>query len=95
VHVVSHKAIRGFGEHFPDARSPLDYWYRVARRATWGSFTEVKQTFSSADFVAPFVVFNIGGNKYRLIAEINFPRRVLFIRCILTHKEYSKGAWKA
>jgi len=45
--------------------------------------------------VARFVVFDIGGNKYRLIAEINFSRRVLFIRGILTHKEYVKGAWKS
>jgi mRNA interferase HigB len=54
----------------------------------------VKQSFNTADFVAPFVVFDIGGNKYRLIAEIVFRRRVLFIRAIMTHKEYEKGAWK-
>jgi mRNA interferase HigB len=45
--------------------------------------------------VAPHVVFDIGGNKYRLIAEMNFTRSVLFIRCIVTHKEYMKGAWKS
>jgi mRNA interferase HigB len=54
----------------------------------------VKQAFNTADFVAPYIVFDIGGNKYRLIAEINFSRRVLFIRGIMTHKEYVKGAWK-
>ena len=50
---------------------------------------------NTADFVAPFVVLDIGGNKYRLIAEMNFSRRVLFIRGIMTHKEYVKGAWKS
>ena len=45
--------------------------------------------------MAPHVVFDIGGNKYRLIAEMNFTRRVVFIRCIMTHKEYLKGAWKS
>lgn len=55
---------------------------------------EVRHSFNSADFVSPFVVFDIGGNKYRLLAEINFSRRVLFIRRIMTHKEYAKGAWK-
>jgi mRNA interferase HigB len=57
----------------------------------------VKQSFNTADFVAPYVVFDIGdigGNKYRLIAEINFSRSVLFIRGIMTHKEYMKRAWK-
>ena len=54
----------------------------------------MKQTFNTADFVAPYIAFDIGGNNYRLIAEINFSRRVLFIRGIMTHKEYVKGAWK-
>ena len=55
----------------------------------------MKQSFNTADFVAPHVVFDIGGNKYRLIAEISFSRSVLFIRGIMTHKEYVKGAWKS
>jgi mRNA interferase HigB len=67
----------------------------VAKRARWANFAEVRQSFNTADFVARFVVFDIGGNKYRLIAEINFSRRVLFIRGILTHKEYVKGAGKS
>jgi mRNA interferase HigB len=78
----------------PDACNALDHWYRVAKRATWVNFAEVKRTFNTADFVAPFIIL-IGGNKYRLIAEINFGRKVTFIRHILTHKEYMKGAWKA
>ena len=81
-------------EKHSDASSPLDHWYRTAKRATWASIAEVKQTFNTADFVAPYIVFDIGGNKYRLIAEIHFNRRVLFIRGIMTHKEYMKGAWR-
>ena len=73
----------------------MDHWYRVAKRADWTSFADVKQSFNTADFVAPNVVFDIGGNKYRLIAEMNFARKVLFIRSILTHKDYVKGAWKS
>jgi mRNA interferase HigB len=95
VHVVSHKAIRIFCDEHPNARTALDHWYRVAKRAIWSSFAELKHSFNAADFVPPRVVFDIGGNKYRLIAEINFMRRVLFIRGIMTHKEYMKGAWKA
>jgi len=95
MHIVSHKAIRIFCEEHPDARNALNYWYSVAKRATWANFAEVRQSFNTADLVARFVVFDIGGNKYRLIAEINFSRRVLFIRGILTHKEYVKGAWKS
>ena len=94
MNVVSHKAIRVFCEEDPHAPTALDHWYRVAKRALWSSFAEVKQSFSTADFVAPQIVFDVGGNKYRLIVEVNFSRRVLFIRGIMTHKEYMKGAWK-
>jgi mRNA interferase HigB len=84
-----------FCEQYPDAFSALDRWYRVAKGAVWTSFADVKQSFNTADLVPPHVIFDIGGNKYRLIAEINFGRRVLFIRGVLTHKEYSRGAWKS
>lgn len=94
MHIVSHKAIRLFSREFPDARAPLDRWYRVAKRADWESFADVQQSFNTADFVAPHIVFDIGGNKYRLVAGINFRKRVLFIRDIMTHKEYERGAWK-
>jgi mRNA interferase HigB len=73
---------------------PLDRWYRVAKRAEWTSLADVKQSFKTADLVAPHIVFDIGGNKFRLVAEINFRKGVLFIRDIMTHREYEKGAWK-
>ena len=92
--VVSHKAIRAFCEKHRDAVNPLDHWYRVAKRATWVGFPEVKQTFNTADFVAPYIAFDIGGNKYRLVAEIYFDSSLLCIRGIMTDKDYMKGAWK-
>jgi mRNA interferase HigB len=95
MHVVSHKAIRIFCEEHPHARTSMDRWYRVAKRAIWSSIADVKQSFNTADSVAPYVVFDIGGNKYRLIAQMNFARRVVFIRFIMTHKEYMKAAWKS
>ena len=95
MHIVSHKAIRVFAEDHPESGRALDHWYRVAKRATWTNFEEVRQAFNTADFVAPFVVFDIGGTKYRLIAEIGFSSGVLFIQSIMTHKEYGKGAWKS
>ena len=90
MNVVSHKAIRTFCQKYRDAWSPLDRWYRVAKRAAWANFAEVKQTFSTADFVAPYIVFDIGGNKYRLIALVNFERKTLLIDRVLTHGEYNR-----
>ncbi len=93
MHVVSYKAIRVFCERQQEAKAPLDRWYQIARRATRANFAEVRASFSGADVVAPHIVLDIGGNKFRLIAEINFRSKILFIRHLLTHKEYEKGVW--
>lgn len=63
-------------------------------RTAFTSFDEIRLTFPSADKVGDLVVFNIGGNKYRLIASIHFNRGKIYVRHILTHREYDKGAWK-
>jgi len=94
VHVISKKKLREFWEMYPRARPALESWFQVARRAEWDSFAEVRRTFGSADRVGRFVVFDIGGNKYRLIAAIHFNRGKLFVRHVLTHVEYDKGKWK-
>ncbi len=94
LHVISYKAIREFKAARPEAGPALDNWYRVSAGCKWKSFREVRQVSGSADWVKPYVVFNIAGNKYRLIAEINFRSQTLFIRHILTHEEYAEGKWK-
>jgi mRNA interferase HigB len=60
----------------------------------WQNLAELKQTFPSADLVKKFTVFNIGGNKYRLIVYIDYECQIIFIRHILTHAEYDKDDWK-
>ena len=92
--VVSYKAIRRFCEGRPEAKDPLDRWYRIAKRAVWASFAHLKQTFNTAGLVAPYIVFDIGGNKYRFVAAINFRKKVLLIRRVMIHKDYEKGEWK-
>ncbi len=94
MHVISYKAIREFKATHPDAGPGLDNWYRVSASCKWKSFGEVRLVFASADWVKPYVVFNVAGNRYRLIAEINFRSQTLFIRHILTHQEYTEGKWK-
>jgi mRNA interferase HigB len=58
------------------------------------SVDELRATFPSADVVGDLIVFNIGGNKYRLIASIHFNRGKVYVRHVLTHREYDRGAWK-
>ena len=94
MHIISRKALRQFWEQHPESQSPLSRWYKVASKTDFGSFNELRNTFPSADRVGEFIVFNIGGNNYRLIASIHFNRGKVYIRHILTHSEYDRGAWK-
>ena len=92
--VISKPAILKFSERHRDALVPLMNWYRIVRRADWGSLAEVRSDFSHADIVGRRTVFNIQGNDYRLIARVNYRTKRVFILQILTHDEYSKGDWK-
>lgn len=95
MHVITRRRLREFWIRNPDAEAPLRRWYALAETAEWKSFAELRRTFPSADQVGRVVVFNIGGNKYRLIAAIHFDRRKMFIRNVLTHAEYSRGEWRS
>jgi mRNA interferase HigB len=92
--VISKKKLREFWEEYPDAEEPLAAWYTVARQADWENFAQVRAVYSSADLVGDCTVFNIGGNKYRLITLIFYESHRVYIREVLTHKEYDRGKWK-
>ncbi len=77
---------------YPQSGKVLNRWAAVVRAAEWHSFVDVKKTFNSADYVAPHVIFDIGGNKFRILAIIDFKESVVIVRAVMTHKEYDK--WK-
>ena len=79
-----------FCEEHPDARTALDRWYRVARQGTWAKFADVRQSFNTSDFVAPFVVFDIGGNKYRLVVEVQYQAGIVWVKFVGTHVQYDR-----
>lgn len=93
MHVISRKALVEFWERYPDSRGPLLRWFKIISNSDFNSFDSLRNTFPSADKVKELVVFNIGGNKYRLIASIHFNRGKVYIRHVLTHKEYDQGGW--
>ena len=95
MHVISKKKLREFWERDSKAQSPLESWFQIARKAEWESFADVREAFNTADQVGRFTVFDIGGNKYRLIAVIHFNRGKLYVRHVLTHHEYDDGKWKS
>lgn len=94
MHIISRKRLREFWSVHPRARGPLDHWYESVRHEEWESFDDVKAVFAHADRYKKFVIFDIGGNKYRLIAAIHYNRRRVYIRHVLTHAEYTRGDWK-
>jgi mRNA interferase HigB len=92
--IIKRGALVQFWEQHPDARASLESWYAVVRKANWKTPAELKQVYHSADLVGCRTVFNIAGNKYRLIARVNYQSQRVFVLYLLTHAEYDKGAWK-
>lgn len=77
-----------------DAEEPLLTWRHLVERNTFQNFGELKGVFASVDKVGDKYVFNIGGNKYRLITTIAYSIQTIWVKNIMTHVEYDKGAWK-
>jgi mRNA interferase HigB len=94
MHVISRKKLQEAGKQHADLEKPLDTWFRVAKKAEWRNIADVRIVYPSADPVEKYTVFNIKGNAYRLIVEINYRTRRIFIRHVLTHREYDDGRWK-
>ena len=92
--VISRKKLREAWTLYPELEKPLCAWFRIAEKASWGSFNDVRATFKSVDQVRKFFVFNILGNRYRLICTISFPKGKVYIRHVLPHAEYDRDQWK-
>jgi mRNA interferase HigB len=93
--IISFRKLREFYEAHPDSKTALEGWYAAVENADWKTFADVRQTFGGADVYQKCTLFDIGGNKYRLIAWVNYKTHAVYVRAILTHKDYDKGKWKA
>lgn len=94
MHIITRKRLNDFAEKHPDTKSALQHWYKLMKFRNFTSFPELRKVFPSADQVGKLTVFNIGGNKARLIAAIHYNQHKVYIRAVLTHEEYSRGRWK-
>ena len=94
MHVISRKKLKEAATRHRDIEGPLDSWFHIAKKASWKNLTDVRKTFSSADSVNKWTIFNIKGNQYRLIAEINYTFSRIYVRHVLTHAEYDREGWK-
>ena len=87
--IITKSMLHEKATEFPDLRDSIDDWYRKTKNANWSNFQDVKQTFNSVDYVGnDRFVFNIKGNKYRLVAIIHFNKRTIYIRFLGKHDEY-------
>ena len=94
MHVITRERLNEFAERHFDAKSSLARWYAIMRKSRFLNLAQLRETFPHADQVGKFTVFNIGGNKVRLIAAVHYNRNKIYIRHVLTHEEYDAGKWK-
>ena len=94
MHLISRKKLGESWVGDPELEDRLRAWIKVVERADWHRFSDVRETFKHADQVGNFCVFNILGNRYRLICVISFEKGKVYVREVLTHAEYDRGLWK-
>lgn len=94
MHVITQKRIWIAKREWPQAATALDAWYRLMKGATPADFAAMKALFPAVDKVGPHHVFDIGGNKLRLIAIVHYRYNKVYIQHILDHKAYDKGLWR-
>ena len=86
--VIAFSRLRDFWMTCPDAETSLRVWYKATLAADWANFADVRATFGNASSVGNCVVFNIAGNKYRLVTRVRYPIRTVFVLRIMAHAEY-------
>ena len=91
MHVISRKKLLEFWSKHPDSEGALKTWFHEAKSANWKNSAELKAKYRIASIVSSErVVFNICGNKYRLVARINYKSSTVFVRFVGTHKQYDE-----
>ncbi len=90
MHIISFRKLRAFFEKTPDSKVALQDWHKRASKADWGNFSDIKKTFNSVDSKGNSrFVFNVKGNHYRIIAQILFTVKRVYIRWVGNHKDYN------
>lgn len=90
MNVIARKALKAFWERYPQAETPLGAWYEIVSKGDWSSPADLKRAFgNNVDFVGDNrAIFDIGGNKYRLVVHFSFKFKTALIKFVGTHKEY-------
>jgi mRNA interferase HigB len=89
--IIARRTLREFWKCHPDSEQPLKAWFAEAQAADWRNSHGIKRRYRHASFVGDNrVIFNIGGNKYRLVTRVNYDYRIVYIKFVGTHAEYDR-----
>ncbi len=94
MHLISAGKLKAASASYPDVEDVIKGFYKKVEKSTWQNLIDVQQDYRDAEAVGEFTVFNIKGNKYRLILDINYTDQLAYFKYFLTHAEYDKEQWK-
>ncbi|MEM9540213.1 MAG: type II toxin-antitoxin system HigB family toxin [Cyanobacteria bacterium P01_E01_bin.42] len=94
MHLISIRNLREDASQYPDLKKQVEDWYTTVKKAKWQNLEDVRKRDRDAEAVGNFTVFNIKGNKYRLIVGIDYEEQTVYYKYLLTHAEYDKDRWK-
>lgn len=92
--LISNRALREFARKYPHAEQPLLAWRRQIEGKSFAGFADLRAVFASVDKVGDRYVFDVGGNKFRLIVSVAFSVQVVWVKAVLTHDQYDMEKWK-
>lgn len=94
MNVISKRGLLTLAKKHPAAIEELTAWYKLARKAEWTRLQDVRKEFRSADQVGKVLVFDVAWNDFRLITTVDYPTKRIFVKALLTHKQYDREEWK-
>lgn len=90
MHIISIKMLRDFWQKHPTAEKALRAWHSIVEHANFSDLNQIKQLFNSADYVPPFVIFDVAGNNFRVVVVVHYRAKRVYIREVMTHREYDE-----
>ena len=93
MNVINRKAVRRMMKDHPETAGALDAWWRSMKAARWRHLQQCRATFSTADQVGRCLIFDVRGNHYRLITVVSWRNQRIYVKALVTHREYERNTW--
>lgn len=93
MNVISKPGLLKLSKKHPETLPTLTLWYKVVKRAVWRGLHEVRRSYPTADQVGNVLIFDVMGNRYRLITHVNYAVQRIYVKALMTHREYERKEW--